>query len=140
MGVFLQLTEGWSGRFAVLLLCLSLLPNAAVWAAAYGLGPGFTLGVGHVVSPFSSAPAPMLPPFPLLAAVPDEGAGTPLNWAAVLVPVAAGLTVGWFTGRGATAGGAAPLPVPVPGKRARRPVTVTVVDGRWGSGRLALPP
>ncbi|WP_405618130.1 DUF6350 family protein [Streptomyces sp. NBC_00076] len=105
-GAFLQLTEGWSGRFAVLLLCLALVPNAAVWAAAYGLGPGFTLGVGHVVSPFSSAPAPLLPPFPLLAAVPDAGAGTPLNWAAVLVPVAAGLTVGWFTGRGATAGGA----------------------------------
>ncbi|MEV2216225.1 DUF6350 family protein [Streptomyces sp. NPDC050997] len=103
---FLQLTEGWSGRFAVLLLCLALVPNAAMWAAAYGLGPGFTLGVGHVVSPFSSAPAPLLPPFPLLAAVPDAGAGTPLNWAAVLVPVAAGLTVGWFTGREATTGGA----------------------------------
>jgi len=103
---FLQLTEGWSGRFAVLLLCLALLPNAAVWAAAYGMGPGFTLGVGHVVSPFSSAPAPLLPPFPLLAAVPDAGVGTPLNGAAVLVPVAAGLTVGWFTGRGATTGGA----------------------------------
>ncbi|MZE77485.1 hypothetical protein GTY57_10830, partial [Streptomyces sp. SID5475] len=32
------------GRAAVLLLCLALAPNAAVWAAAYGLGPGFTAG------------------------------------------------------------------------------------------------
>ncbi|MEU3898338.1 DUF6350 family protein [Streptomyces sp. NPDC045251] len=100
---FLRLTEGWSGRFAVLLLCLALVPNAAVWAAAYALGPGFVLGTGHVVGPLSSAPAPLLPPFPLLAAVPDEGAGTPLHWAAGAVPLAAGVVVGWFTARAATA-------------------------------------
>ncbi|MFD9001345.1 DUF6350 family protein [Streptomyces sp. NPDC059582] len=94
---FWQLTEGWSGRFAVLLLCLVLVPNAVVWAAAYAAGPGFALGVGHVSGPLSSAPAPLLPPFPLLAAVPDAGTGTPLNWASVVVPVTAGVTVGWFT-------------------------------------------
>lgn len=57
---FLQLTEGLSGRFAVLLLCLALIPNAAVWSASYGLGPGFALGVHHTVAPLSSAPAPLL--------------------------------------------------------------------------------
>ncbi|MFF7332890.1 DUF6350 family protein [Streptomyces sp. NPDC008150] len=98
---FVQLTEGWSGRFAVLLLCLALTPNAAVWASAYGLGPGFTLGVGHVVGPLSADPAPLLPPFPLLAAVPDAGAGALPNWAACAVPLAAGATVGWFTVRAA---------------------------------------
>ncbi|MGV9343380.1 cell division protein PerM [Streptomyces spiralis] len=95
-GAFLRLTEGWSGRFAVLLLCLALLPNAVVWAVAYAVGPGFLLGAGHVVDPFASDPGPMLPPFPLLAAVPDAGPGTTLNWAAAAVPVAAGLTIGWF--------------------------------------------
>ncbi|MFH9729577.1 DUF6350 family protein [Streptomyces sp. NPDC017260] len=99
---FLRLTEGWSGHVAVLLLCLTLVPNAAVWAAAYALGPGFVLGTGHVVDPFSSAPAPLLPPFPLLAAVPDAGPGTPLHWAAGVVPLAAGAVVGWFTARAAT--------------------------------------
>ncbi|MGW3950024.1 cell division protein PerM [Streptomyces sp. NPDC004752] len=94
---FLHLTDGWSGRFAVLLLCVGLVPNAAVWSAAYGLGPGFVLGTGHVVSPLSSDPAPLLPPFPLLVAVPDAGAGEPFDWAAGAVPVAAGLTVAWFT-------------------------------------------
>ncbi|MZD59298.1 DUF6350 family protein, partial [Streptomyces sp. SID5606] len=94
---FLRLTEGWSGRFAVLLLCLALVPNAAVWAAVYALGPGFVLGAGHVVGPFSSAPAPLLPPFPLLAAVPQAGPGTPLHWAAGAVPLVAGVVVGWFT-------------------------------------------
>ena len=102
---FLQLTEGWSGRFAVLFLCLVLVPNAAVWGAAYALGPGFVLGTGHVVNPLSSAPAPLLPPFPLLAAVPDAGTGAWPNWIAGAVPVAAGLTVGWFVG-GAEARGA----------------------------------
>ncbi|NEA47353.1 DUF6350 family protein, partial [Streptomyces sp. SID10815] len=84
-GAFLKLTEGWSGRFAVLLLCLALLPNAVLWAAAYALGPGFALGPGQV-GPLSSAPLPSLPPFPLLAAVPDAGPGTALNWAATAVP------------------------------------------------------
>jgi hypothetical protein len=97
-GFFLQLTQGWSGRFAVLLLCLTLVPNAAVWGAAYALGPGFALGTGHAVGPLSSAPAPLLPPVPLLAAVPEAGPGGWPNWAAAAVPLAAGLTVGWFVG------------------------------------------
>ncbi|WP_093628708.1 cell division protein PerM [Streptomyces sp. 3213.3] len=96
---FLRLTEALSGRFAVLLLCLALIPNAAVWSAAYALGPGFALGTHHTVDPLNSAPAPLLPPFPLLAAVPDAGTGTPLNWLAGLVPLAAGVLVGWFVAR-----------------------------------------
>ncbi|MCH0563952.1 MULTISPECIES: DUF6350 family protein [unclassified Streptomyces] len=98
-GSFLRLTEGWSGRFAVLLLCLALVPNAAVWGAAYALGPGFALAAGHTAGPLASDPAPLLPPFPLLAAVPDAGPGTPWNWAAGAVPLVAGATVGWFVAR-----------------------------------------
>ncbi|WP_390897480.1 cell division protein PerM [Streptomyces justiciae] len=101
---FLQLTEGWSGRFAVLLLCVALVPNAAVWSLSYALGPGFELGAGHVVGPLSSAPTPLLPPFPLLTAVPEAGTGTWLNWTAGAVPVVAGVTVGWFVA-GAASGG-----------------------------------
>ncbi|MFJ8490732.1 DUF6350 family protein [Streptomyces sp. NPDC094038] len=93
---FLQLTAGWTGRCAVLLLCVSLIPNAAVWSASYAVGPGFTLGAGHLVNPLVSDPAPLLPPFPLLAAVPQHGPGTPLNWVAGVVPVAAGVTMAWF--------------------------------------------
>ncbi|MFC4470528.1 DUF6350 family protein [Streptomyces xiangluensis] len=93
---FLELTEALSGRFAVLLLALALVPNAAVWGAAYALGPGFALGPGHVTDPLSSSPAPMLPPFPLLTALPDAGPGTWLNWAAAMVPLLAGVAVAWF--------------------------------------------
>ncbi|QDO42042.1 hypothetical protein FNV62_31470 [Streptomyces sp. RLB3-17] len=92
---FPQLTEVWSGRFAVLLLCLALVPNAAVWGAAYGLGPGVVLGAGHVAGPLSAAgPGPLLPAFPLLAAVPVPGAVW--NEMGMGVPVVAGVTVAWF--------------------------------------------
>ncbi|MFI7411213.1 DUF6350 family protein [Streptomyces sp. NPDC049627] len=101
---FLQLTEGWSGRFAVLLLCAALVPNAAVWAASYVLGPGFVLGVGHVVGPVSSAPAPLLPPLPLLEAVPGAADGGPVRWGVGAVPVVAGVVVGWFVARVAACG------------------------------------
>ncbi|WP_345656277.1 cell division protein PerM [Streptomyces siamensis] len=97
---FLQLTDVWSGRLAVLLLCLALVPNAAVWGAAYGLGPGVVLGTGHVAGPLSVAAAgprastDLLPAFPLLAAVPGEKG--PFGWATGVLPVAAGATVAWF--------------------------------------------
>ncbi|WP_329456067.1 cell division protein PerM [Streptomyces sp. NBC_01497] len=93
---FLRLSMVWSGRFAVLLLGLVLVPNAAVWAAAYGLGPGFALNTATTVTPFAALGDPGLPSFPLLAAVP-QGVGGWQHWSAAFVPVAAGLTVGAFT-------------------------------------------
>ncbi len=117
-GSFLQLTEGWSGRFAVLLLCLALVPNAAVWAATYALGPGFVLGAGHVVAPASSAPTPLLPPLPLLEALPDAGVAGPVQWGVGAVPVVAGVVVGWFVAGAATGGGRAAEEVRTQGGRA----------------------
>lgn len=98
---FGQLTDAWSGRVAVLLLCLALVPNAALWAASYGLGTGFTLGSGSVVGPLAASGYPQLPHFPLLAAVPAEGSGDSVVMGAVaVVPVSAGVLAGWFTARG----------------------------------------
>ncbi|MEV5270043.1 cell division protein PerM [Streptomyces werraensis] len=102
---FGRLTEGWSGWLAVALLCVALLPNAAVWAAAYALGPGFLLGVGVPVTPLGGQGAPLLPPFPLLAAVPDPGAGTALHGTVAALPLTAGAVVGWYVGRGSVTGG-----------------------------------
>ncbi|MEV6688959.1 DUF6350 family protein [Streptomyces sp. NPDC051130] len=99
-GSFLGLTGVWSGRFAVLLLAVTLIPNAMVWGAAYGLGPGFALGTGATATPFGTVGShAALPRFPLLAALPGVGAGSPLTWAAFAVPVVAGLAVGWFAVR-----------------------------------------
>lgn len=86
---FTGLTDALSGRFAILLLCGALLPNAAVWGAAYALTPGFAVGTGTAVAPTGTRYGP-LPDFPLLAALPVQGGGGPLCWAALLVPVAAG--------------------------------------------------
>ncbi|MBW1601387.1 hypothetical protein JJV70_04555 [Streptomyces sp. JJ66] len=106
---FPQLTSAWSGQLAVLLLCVALVPNVAVWGAAFGLGPGFTLGAGSAVGPLATTPYPSLPHFPLLAAVPGEGGGYPVLWAAAgAVPVAAGWAAGWSAARAG---------VPVPGTR-----------------------
>ncbi|MFJ9178875.1 DUF6350 family protein [Streptomyces sp. NPDC102360] len=93
---FLHLTGAWSGRLAVLLLCAGLVPNAAIWGAAYALGPGVVLGVGHTVGPLGSSGAAMLPAFPLLVAVPKAGDGSPLTWAVGAVPVVAGVVVAGF--------------------------------------------
>ncbi|MEU3221760.1 DUF6350 family protein [Streptomyces sp. NPDC006976] len=102
---FLRLAGDWGGRVAVLLLALGLVPNAAVWGAAYGLGPGFALGTESTVTPLAFAGHPAVPDFPLLAAMPAQGQGTPLNWTAGAVPVAAALTVAWFTVRRAVPAG-----------------------------------
>ncbi|MEV7420628.1 DUF6350 family protein [Streptomyces sp. NPDC089919] len=103
---FLELTGVWSGRFAVLLLALALIPNAAVWGAAYGLGPGFALGTAALVTPLGTAgpAAAALPRFPLLAALPDDASA---GWTALGVPLAAGLVLGLFAGRDADSGGEA---------------------------------
>jgi hypothetical protein len=93
---FTQLSAGLTGQLAVLLTAAALVPNAAVWGAAYALGPGFTVGAGSVVAPVGASGYPVLPDFPLLAALPGEGGGTPLTWSALLIPAAAGATVAWF--------------------------------------------
>ncbi|MFF3751130.1 DUF6350 family protein [Streptomyces sp. NPDC002018] len=95
---FAGLASDWSGRFAVLLLGTALVPNAAVWGAAYGLGPGFALGTAATATPFGVTGDRALPPFPLLAAVPD-GPGSALTCGAVVVPVLAGGALTWFTVR-----------------------------------------
>ncbi|WHX20354.1 DUF6350 family protein [Streptomyces malaysiensis subsp. malaysiensis] len=92
---FLNLSDVWSGRFAVLLVSLALLPNAIVWGAAYGVGAGFTVGGGSVVAPLGITSYPQLPHFPLVAALPTEGSGGPLVW---LTGIAAGASVAFFIG------------------------------------------
>ncbi|MFJ2739117.1 DUF6350 family protein [Streptomyces sp. NPDC087440] len=90
---FVRLAGEWSGRFGVLLLALALVPNAALWGACYGIGAGFEVGAGATVSPLGAVGASAAPPFPLLAALPGEGRGTALNWAAAGVPLAAAVVV-----------------------------------------------
>ncbi|MDT0265255.1 DUF6350 family protein [Streptomyces sp. DSM 44915] len=103
------LSGDWTGRLAVLLLGCALAPNAAVWGAAYGLGPGFTLGGGSVLSPLAVSGDPTPPPFPLLAGLPHGSPEGPLLWCAAAVPVVGVLVIAGLVARAA---------VPVPGERA----------------------
>ncbi|MFJ5141078.1 DUF6350 family protein [Streptomyces sp. NPDC088707] len=117
------LTGEWSGRVAVLLLVLALLPNMAVWGAAYGLGPGFTLGTGAFATPLGLVGDPAAPPFPLLAALPDDGRGGWLHGAAAAVPLAAVLLQGGRVGRSARTWTA-------------RDTALTALGAAWGCGAV----
>ena len=61
---------------------MAFTPNAVLLGGAYLLGPGFAVGAGTVVSPAVVILGPV-PAFPLLAALPDDGA-TP-GWATALM-------------------------------------------------------
>lgn len=67
--------EGVDGALAVGLLTLLFVPTAAIWGAAYALGPGFSIGVGTQFSVMEVSSGPM-PVFPVFAAAP----GAPLDW------------------------------------------------------------
>ncbi|MFJ8664674.1 DUF6350 family protein [Streptomyces sp. NPDC093600] len=138
---FTNLAGDWPGRVSLLLLAVTLLPNAAVWGAAYGLGPGFALGTGAVATPLEFTGTAAVPPFPLLAALPPEGPGSWPQWAAAVVPLAAALAPGWSVGRAARLWKAreAALTVLVAAGLcgAAMAVLAAVAGGPLGSGRLA---
>lgn len=73
--VYGLLGPGLVGAGLLLLAQLAYLPNAAAWAIAYMLGPGFAVGAGTVVAPTGSVLGPM-PAFPLLAALPMGSHGS----------------------------------------------------------------
>ncbi len=75
---------GVPGGLLFSLVVASFVPNAAFLSGSYLLGPGFMVGSGTVVSPTAVVLGPV-PAFPLLAALPDDGA-TPW-WTSVLVGV-----------------------------------------------------
>ncbi|MFT4081262.1 MAG: DUF6350 family protein [Nocardioides sp.] len=80
-------------------LCLLILPNSVVFAWAYLLGPGFSVGVGTVVSP-TAVSIGSLPMLPLFAALP--GNGTHPVWTPYLValaPLTAIVAVCWVQRR-----------------------------------------
>jgi hypothetical protein len=84
----------------LLLLGLIYVPTAAVWAVGYAVGPGFAVGVGTSVT-MSSVHLGAVPAFPMLAALPDDGAAGGLAYAALLVPLAGGVVAGLLVDRSA---------------------------------------
>lgn len=90
------LDPGAVGAVLLLLTQVAYLPNAALWAVAYMLGPGFAVGAGTVAAPSGSVLGPV-PAFPLLAALPAGTHGSGPGWLGVLllaVPYLAGAVGG----------------------------------------------
>jgi hypothetical protein len=86
------LGAGPVGTAGVLLLCLVYTPTAAVWGAAYLVGPGFAVGAGTAVVATGVDLGP-LPAMPLLAALP-VGPASGATLALFLLPVAAAVLAG----------------------------------------------
>ncbi|MEV6343468.1 DUF6350 family protein [Actinoplanes sp. NPDC051851] len=84
---------GVAGQAGLTLVSIAYAVNAAVWAAAYLLGPGFALGVGSTIR-LTEVNVGNLPTLPLLAGLPAGpmgAAGTLL----LMLPVIAGAVAGW---------------------------------------------
>ena len=131
---------GLLGGLALLLLGLSLVPNAVVWGMAWVSGPGFAVGVGTAVSPWSSSLGPV-PAFPLLGGLPSSATPTWLGVLALAVPLTAGVIGGWVVSRAlpavsltrAALEGAAVAPCVA----AAAAVLALVSGGPLGDGRLS---
>lgn len=91
--VYQGMRAGGIGGAALTLGQLGFMPNLAAWSLAWSSGAGFNLGAGSAVTPLGTAVAPV-PPVPLLAALPTGA----LVWgfAALAIPVAAGMLAGWW--------------------------------------------
>lgn len=89
-----QLGAGPGDLVMLGLLMLLVVPNAMAFSSAYVLGPGFSLGVGTLVTP-QVAVVGALPLVPLLAALPDDGAAPGwVAWLSLLPVLVAALSVG----------------------------------------------
>ena len=88
---------GVAGQAGITLVSLAYGANGAVWAAAYLLGPGFSLGADTSVRITEVTVGP-LPTLPLLAGLPDGPMGA-AGAALLAVPVVAGMFAGWLLSR-----------------------------------------
>jgi hypothetical protein len=138
--LFTAFSPGLVGSATLFGLSAVYAPTAAVWGAAYLVGPGFALGSGTSVSAIDVSLGP-LPAFPLLAALPTErasGAVSLLLGVPLLAGVLAGIAAARRRGVGerwaVTLLGAA-LAGPVSG--ALLGLAAYAASGPLGAGRLA---
>jgi hypothetical protein len=129
---------GVVGQAGITLVSLAYGANAAIWAAAYLLGPGLLLGIGTIVRLTDVSTGP-LPTIPLLAGLPEGPVGA-AGAGLLAFPVLAGMAAGWMlTRRLVRAAAARPAPAR---SAAGRPGPVPVGPG-WpgllGAALLAGP-
>lgn len=94
--------SGLLGGVALTLGQLAFIPNTIVWAAAWFVGPGFSVGTGSAISPLGTFTGP-LPAIPILGALPNSVGSLGFLW--LLVPVLAGFVAGLLSRRRLAAAG-----------------------------------
>ena len=94
------------GGVLLVVVQLAFWPNLLLWAGAYALGVGVSLGDGSAVS-MAGTSMGALPGIPVFAAIPEQP--VPEAWAWLLVGVLAGAASAWWLVRG--------LPVEEPADR-----------------------
>ncbi|HSK26793.1 MAG TPA: DUF6350 family protein [Jiangellales bacterium] len=133
------LDPGLLGGALLGVLGASLVPNAAVWAASYAVGPGFAVGAGTAIAP-GGVQVGMVPALPALGALPTSSGGA-VAWAVLAVPVAAGVLSGVAVRRAAPDGPWWRLALHALGSGAVAGVVMAVLaglsGGSLGTGRLA---
>lgn len=85
-----SLGPGISGGFLLALLGALYTPSAAVFGAAFAVGPGFSIGAGTSVAP-TGARVGAVPSFPLLAALPQHAHVSTASLLACAAPVIGGV-------------------------------------------------
>lgn len=116
---------GAVGGAALLLLGLSFVPNAVVWAAGWLAGPGFAIGAGTAVGPFSHELG-AVPGLPLLAALPAGGVPSWVGVLALGVPLGAGALAGRVLARRSH------------GSTRARALLDVLATGAWAGGAVAV--
>jgi Family of unknown function (DUF6350) len=91
--LFERLANGGADLIPMLLLCLALVPNAAVCGLAYSVGSGFAVGGDTAVTPWISDLG-ATPALPILGALPDAGLPPRPMGLVLLIPMAAGVAGG----------------------------------------------
>lgn len=91
IGLYEALQPGLIGIVVISIGQFALLPTVIVWAAAWLVGPGFSLGTGALVSPLGTN-IQALPTLPILGIVPDTVPTSAVI--ALLIPVVAAFLVG----------------------------------------------
>ena len=84
---------GASAGILLIVIQLAWLPNLVVWATAWTLGAGITLGDGSLVS-MGISDVGFLPAIPVLGVVPPSGQAESLPWWWLLGGVVAGVVAG----------------------------------------------
>lgn len=138
-GLYDALSPGVLGGVVLTGIQTLYLPNFALWALSWMVGPGFGIGTDSSITLTTAQPG-LLPLVPFLGALPEPGPLPALTRAALLVPLAAGVFLDRRCGR---AVGADPLDRALAGAfgcllaGVGAAVLAVLAGGSLGAGRLA---